>query len=172
MKYSKKEAAICGLFCPACSIYIGTTEDPKRLEQMSKMFNTPIEEMKCYGCRSDIRISYCDNCSLEKCAIEKGIDFCGQCPDYPCSDIKEFQAAGAHRFDLWDAQEKIKKEGYEKWMEEMIEHYSCPKCNSINSAYDPKCRSCGNVPSNQYVAEHGQEIIDFLKNNQTRLKSD
>ncbi len=32
----KKLAAVCGLFCPACTIYIGTREDPDRLKASAR----------------------------------------------------------------------------------------------------------------------------------------
>ena len=90
MKYDKTHAAVCGLYCPACSIYIATHEDPVRLKFIAKQFGLTEEEMKCNGCRSDKRIPYCDTCKLYPCAEEKGIDFCGECDEYPCDDIKEF----------------------------------------------------------------------------------
>jgi hypothetical protein len=49
-------------------------------------------------------------------------------------------------------------------MLEKREKYTCPQCRTINSAYDLKCRNCGHEPSCRYVAEHQQEIIQFLRN--------
>ena len=172
MKYNKQHAAVCGLFCPACTIFIATQEDPERLKSLADQFGITAEEMRCNGCRSDKRIPYCDNCKFFPCAQEKGIDFCGECDKYPCNDLKEFQAAGAHRFELWEAQEQIISKGYEKWMEKMMNYYSCSKCGKINSAYDFKCRSCGHQPSNQYTEKHGKRIFEFLAKQPTRLKKD
>ena len=39
----KKLAAVCGLFCPACTVYIGTTEEPARLEVMAQRMQRPVE---------------------------------------------------------------------------------------------------------------------------------
>jgi hypothetical protein len=39
-----------------------------------------------------------------------------------------------------------------------------PQCRSLNSAYDLKCRMCGQEPRSDYVAKHKQEIEQFLKN--------
>ena len=55
IKPVKKEAAVCGLFCTSCALYIGTKEDPERLEDFAKSFNLPVEDMECEGCRSDKR---------------------------------------------------------------------------------------------------------------------
>ena len=96
------------------------------------------------------------------CAQKTEFIFCGECKEYPCDDTKEFQAKMPHRLELWEAQEQIKKLGYEKWLEEMEKHYSCSECGTINSTYDPKCRSCGHQPCNQYNAIHGREILDFF----------
>ncbi|MFW9988566.1 MAG: DUF3795 domain-containing protein [Candidatus Odinarchaeota archaeon] len=172
MEYTKKHAAICGLYCPACTIFIGTQEDPKRLEMLANQFDISVEEMKCYGCRSEKRIPYCDTCKLYPCAQKKGIDFCGMCEDYPCDNLKEFQAGAAHRFELWNAQDQIAKEGYEIWMENMKNYYSCSQCGTINSAYDAKCRSCGHKPSNQYIKIHGNKILEFFEKYQTGLKKE
>ena len=172
MKYTKQHAAVCSLFCPACTIFIGTQEDPKRLEMLANQFNLSVEEMKCNGCRSETRIPYYDTCKLYPCAQEKGIDFCGECDEYPCDDLKEFQAAAPHRLELWDAQDQIVKKGYETWMEDMMNHFSCPECETINSAYDIKCRSCGHQPSNQYTKNHGNKILEFFKKQQAKVKEE
>lgn len=159
----KRLAAVCGLFCPACTVYIGTTEATDRLKIIAERFQKPIEEVQCEGCRSDKRCFYCrDSCRMGKCAQEKGVDFCGECGEYPCEDLKTFQTEAPHRIELWKSQERIKEAGYEKWYTEMIEYYSCPECDTLNSAYDLKCRSCGREPSCEYVSQHKQEIIDHL----------
>ena len=170
MKYDKTHAAVCGLFCPACTVFIATQEDPKHLEALAKQFGISTEEMKCNGCRSEKRIPYCDTCKIYPCAKKKGIDFCGECNEYPCDEIKAFQAAGAHRFELWEDQEAIKNEGIEEWIENKIKYYSCVDCGTINSAYDFKCRSCGSKSSNQYVLKHGKDIIKFLAAYGTKLE--
>jgi hypothetical protein len=123
----------------------------------------PVEEMECLGCRSQKRIAYCDNCKFVPCATEKGIDFCGECDEYPCSDLKEFQKQMPHRVELWEYHEKIKKQGWEKWFENMTEHYSCPECETINSAYDLKCRKCGHFPGSEFAEKHNEMISEHLK---------
>ena len=170
MEYTKTHAAVCGLYCPACTLFIATQEDPKRLLLLAKQFGSTTEELRCNGCRSDKRIPYCDTCKMYPCAQEKGVDFCGECDDFPCEIIKEFQAAAAHRFELWESQEKLAKLGYETWMKEMKVYYSCPKCETINSAYDFQCRKCGSKPSNKYTEKHGKEIMKFLKEQQNFSK--
>ena len=159
----KHLAAVCGLFCPACGAFIGTSEDPERLKATAGRLQRPVEELECHGCRSEKRCFYCsENCKMVKCAAEKGIDFCGECAEYPCAELKVFQAQFPHRIGLWKSQERIKEVGYEKWYTEIIEHYSCPECHTLNSAYDMACRKCGTTPSCNYVSLHKDEIIQHL----------
>lgn len=162
IKPAKKEAAVCGLFCTSCSIYIGTNEDPERLVNLAKGFNLPVKDMECKGCRSDKRIGYCANCKMFKCASEKGIEFCGACEDFPCEEIKQFQAVLPHRIELWLSQKRIQEVGSEKWFAEMLDHYACPECGAINSAYDMACRKCGITPSCKYVEVNQKEIINRM----------
>lgn len=160
IKYDKTCAAICGLFCPSCHAYIGTKEEPERLEAMAQRFNMPVEELRCEGCRSQVRSFYCrTQCMIHGCATRRGFDFCSACPDYPCQELKEFQAAAPHRIELWRSLERIRDAGPERWYLEMAERYSCSKCSTINSTYILKCRECGAEPSCAYVAEHQEEIV-------------
>ncbi|MCP4213258.1 MAG: DUF3795 domain-containing protein [bacterium] len=159
----KKFAAVCGLYCEACTLYIATTEDPERLKWMAERFQQSEEEVKCYGCRSAKRGPFCKTCKICDCAAERGIEFCVECTEYPCDDLKEFQSQRPHRIELWDDLERIGAVGCAQWMKEIRENYTCPKCGTINSAYDLKCRKCGNEPGCDYVGKHKQAIEKVLK---------
>lgn len=160
----KKMAAVCGLFCEACTLYIATQEDPPRLMALAARFGLSEDEVRCNGCRSDKRTTYCASCKMFACASRRGIDFCGECTEYPCPDLKQFQSERPHRIELWDNLEQIKTLGCKKWLETIREHYTCPQCRTINSAYDPRCRRCGGEPSCNYVAKHHQAIQLAKKN--------
>jgi len=161
----KRLAAVCGLFCPACTVFIGTREEPDRLKAIAERFQQPVEEVMCDGCRSDKRCFYCrDKCMMSKCAHEKGVEFCGECNEYPCEDLRTFQKEAPHRIELWRSQERIREAGYEKWYSEMLERYSCPECNTLNSAYDLKCRNCKREPASAYVGQLMQAISEYFKN--------
>ena len=164
LKPNKMTAAVCGLFCPSCTLFIATLEDPERLKRLAVSLNQTIEESHCEGCRSENKTNYCKKCKMVDCASEKGIEFCGECIKYPCEEIKTFQALKPHRIDLWQSQQRIKEAGYEQWYEEMVEHYSCPECNTINSAYDLACRKCGNIPSCSYVRINKEGILNHISN--------
>jgi hypothetical protein len=160
----KKLAAVCGLYCEACSWFIATTEDPERLKRLAAQLHFSEEESKCYGCRSDKRLPYCVKCKMFACAAERGIDFCSECEEYPCDDLKRFQSAMPHRIEIWANLERIKSIGYKQWLKEIKENYACPRCRVINSTYDLKCRRCGEQPSCNYVAKHKQVIEQYIRN--------
>ena len=159
----KKMAAVCGLYCEACTWFIATTEDPGRLKKLAAQRNWSEEESRCHGCRSGKRIPYCGECKMSSCAAERGIDFCGACEEYPCDHLKQFQSARPHRIELWGNLERIESVGYKQWLKEMRQYYTCPRCQTINSTYDIQCRKCGNEPSCGYVAKHRREIEQFFK---------
>ena len=159
----KTLTAVCGIFCPSCSVYIGTQEDPKRLKWMAQRFGRPVEELACHGCRAKTRAFHCQNCQFVACAAEKGVDFCGACSEYPCEALKTFQSEMPHRIELWESHKRLQDVGYETWYQEMVEHYSCPECHTINSAYDIACRKCGTTPSCEYVILHKEQIKEYLK---------
>ena len=159
----KKLAAVCGLYCEACTWFIATREDPKRLKGLAARLNWSEEGSRCYGCRSEKRLPYCQSCKMFECTSERGIDFCSECEQYPCDKLKQFQAAMPHRIELWANLGRIKSVGYEQWLKEIRDRYTCPECKTINSTYDLKCRKCGYDPSCSYVAEHKNEIEEYLK---------
>ncbi|MEW6187159.1 MAG: DUF3795 domain-containing protein, partial [Thermodesulfobacteriota bacterium] len=85
LQEKKRLSAVCGLFCPSCSLFIGTKEDPQLLKSLVERFHTKAEDLECEGCRSEKRSYYCRNlCYMAPCAARKGVEFCGQCDEYPC----------------------------------------------------------------------------------------
>ena len=159
VKPDKNLVSVCGLFCPACGIYYSTKENnEENLKQIANRINVPFEKIRCNGCRTETKTTYCMNCFMVKCAKDKGIDFCGECKEYPCGELKEFQSKMPHRAELWKSQERINEIGWEKWYLEMVDYYSCKECNTINGWYDFKCRNCGNTPGNDFV-KNNMEIV-------------
>jgi len=101
---------------------------------------------------------------MYKCAAEKGIAFCGECSEYPCAALKTFQGEAPHRIELWQSQQRIREAGFERWYEEMVDHYRCRVCGTLNSAYDMACRKCGANPSCDYVSLHKDQILQQMAN--------
>lgn len=162
-KADKRLAAVCGLYCEACSWFISTREDPERLRRLAAQLHYTEEESRCFGCRSGKRLPYCGNCRIYACAAERGIDFCSRCEEYPCDELRKFQSAMPHRIELRANLDRVKEVGYRQWLLEIRENYACPRCRTLNSAYDLKCRRCGEEPSCRYVARHRNAIEHHLK---------
>lgn len=150
-------AAYCGLYCESCSAYIGSTEDAARLAVTAKRVNKTIDEVTCTGCRSEKLSFYCSACKMKECCNDKGLEFCYACGDYPCSTIVTFQKQMPHRSELFESLSYLKEQGLDSWCKKMKADYSCANCGTINSAYDLKCRKCGNEPSSDFNQRNKRE---------------
>lgn len=80
----------CGLDCEKCDAYIATVNNDQTLrEKTAKLWaelnNAPIlpEHINCEGCRMNgAKTVFCDSlCGIRKCALNKGVSTCGDCPD-------------------------------------------------------------------------------------------
>jgi len=81
--------AYCGLDCEQCDAYLATVRDDqalrektaKRWSELNGVLILP-EHINCEGCRADgVKTVYCDSlCPIRKCALQKGVTTCGDCP--------------------------------------------------------------------------------------------
>lgn len=103
--------------CNYCPRYIATQSgNVERLKEVAVMWKrvgwrdtilSP-EEMVCYGCSS---VSWCRR-DIQKCALEKGVDNCGKCKNYPCDKVlKAFEQAESY---AKICKERCSKELYER----------------------------------------------------------
>jgi len=164
MLHSKNLVSACGLYCGACGIYLATQEnDTEKLLQYAIVLNQSLNETFCDGCRADRKSAHCSKmCLFIKCTFEKGILFCGVCQKFPCKELTDFQSKMPHRVEILQSQNRLKEIGTEQWLIEMKENYSCPQCNTVNSAYDMACRKCGYSPGNKFVNRHTNLIYNHL----------
>ncbi len=87
--------AFCGLNCLKCEAFLATQNNDDALrakvaEESSRTFNITVlpEQINCNGCLSDgIKISYCDQCEIRKCAKGRHFRTCADCEDYACSNL-------------------------------------------------------------------------------------
>lgn len=92
---NRKIIAACGNDCSACPRY---HREPYRKTEQELLHTAELwfkigyrdhvvtnEEIACMGCTEDNWCRY----RVVKCVKEKGIETCGQCPQYPCDNIKE-----------------------------------------------------------------------------------
>ena len=103
--------AYCGLACHDCGAYLATVADDAQkrkdvAEQWSKEQNARIgaEEMDCLGCLTDSEriFTFCRDCEVRTCAIEKMVPNCAYCGSYVCGALEKIFAMapeGRERLD-------------------------------------------------------------------------
>ena len=103
--------AYCGLVCSDCPGYMATqANDRATLEMLAEQarneYNVPdatSEMVQCDGClsASTRKCSYCTQCVLRLCGVERGVENCANCPDFACEKLTSFFAlVPAARFML------------------------------------------------------------------------
>jgi hypothetical protein len=156
-------AAVCGLCCDVCSIFIASYEDPARLTLLAGRMGWTAEEAYCDGCRSDRLTPYCRECDLRTCAEQRGHAFCKECADYPCAELEAFRREKPHRAEIYQNLGRIAEVGVDDWLRETKDRYACPSCGTLNSCYDLKCRKCCHKPSCDFVDAHKELIGEALR---------
>ena len=142
--------AYCGLYCGSCE-RLHASKDNK-LTEFSKDGNQLIEDIKCFGCKSDTVAKHCRTCEIKLCNQEKNIEFCNQCPEYPCVKLTEFKETPRYPYhcEVFDNLKFIEEKGLKQWLEEQQNRWSCPKCNNEFMWYTQQCEQCG-TEVNGYV---------------------
>ena len=121
--------APCGLDCFNCHFYRAREDADamQTLEEMSVQYNVPVDIMLCNGCRAhDGQIPLqkhvfgeAHRCAAYECAKGKGVDFCGDCDDFPCDNLHPYaDKAGElpHNIKVFNLC-LINKLGLEAWAE-------------------------------------------------------
>ncbi len=121
MDYQRMTAP-CGLDCFNCPVYLA--KDNERLRAaVARNLNVPVERVVCRGCRDEGGtigfLGMTEPCNVYKCIQKKGLDFCCDCPDFPCDHLHPYADKAAERphntkvFNLC----LIKKMGLQSWAE-------------------------------------------------------
>jgi hypothetical protein len=86
----EKLAAPCGLYCGACPLYKAQT-DRVLAEKLAPRLGLAVESCTCSGCRAQkgcVSVMGEPICETYDCCVnEKGLDFCYECTDFPCSKL-------------------------------------------------------------------------------------
>ena len=81
-------AAPCGIHCGLCPLNRALSDEKLR-NTLAQRMNVPPEKATCQGCRAID--GHCpvigEQCATFICAVEKGIDFCCDCSEFPCSKL-------------------------------------------------------------------------------------
>jgi hypothetical protein len=118
----RRMTAPCGLDCFNCPVHLA--RDNERLRAaVARTLNVPVEQVVCRGCREENGtiglLGMTEPCNVYRCIQKKGLDFCCDCPDFPCDHLHPYADKAAERphntkvFNLC----LIKKMGVEKWAE-------------------------------------------------------
>lgn len=87
---------------------------------MNALANVP-----CNGCRDNSDWRYCmPDCFVKKCAAEEGVDFCGECKDFPCEEVKTAFPIGSIMYTDWlDRNTVIQKNGIEEYVQSLADKF-------------------------------------------------
>ena len=147
----KHLAAVCGLYCGACTLYRARRdENTKRLkevlQQASERWQVPESEIECDGCLAGGRLTpYCKECGMRLCAENRpGVTRCSDCPDFPCKMNIDFNNDGLrHHAEVLANLRHLREIGPEQWLVEQEERWRCPECGIQIDWYARACYACG-----------------------------
>lgn len=104
-----KMIAYCGLDCEKCDAYLATIRDDQALREKTakawaELNQAPIlpEHINCLGCRADgVKTVFCDSlCQIRQCALNKGVETCGGCPEMErCGTVGQIHAGAPEARD-------------------------------------------------------------------------
>jgi hypothetical protein len=114
----------CGRFCGECDIYIAySTSDNEALSRLARKYSEETgreispDKLKCVGCKGKSSGCWCSSCEVRSCAEDRGMEFCYQCPDYPCDMLsRQFEKYPEARENL----KTISKIGPDAWVAAML----------------------------------------------------
>lgn len=120
--------APCGITCAVCYVYLK-------------------KKKPCLGCHGQdaSKPEHCRKCKIKDCAAGQGIDFCFECPDFPCATIKRLDKSYRQRYEvsLIENAMRLKTVGAKRHLIEEKEKWICSHCGGIISLHDRICSECG-----------------------------
>lgn len=134
--------SFCGLYCGACETLRANMED--RIDELARQRERTVEDVTCFGCKTEINGSYCRRCVIKQCAKDKEIEFCSDCLEYPCQRLRDFcDDKYPHHSIVTKNLEYLKRHGEVSWLNEQKIRWSCSKCGANFSWYSDRCKNCG-----------------------------
>jgi len=120
--------ASCGLNCYACYAHVRTKN-------------------RCEGCRGDVATlpKHCLQCAIKNCSLQMNVDFCVDCPRFPCMRIKRLNKRYREKYqtDLIESMIRFRAIGAEAYLAEERAKYTCPQCGGVVSIHSRVCSECG-----------------------------
>ncbi len=151
----------CGIYCGACDIH--TAYKTGRKTRLSTFWSEPLLktflrsqrvdykdsrtlQLQCDGCKSDNVFINCKICRIRACAIDKKVEHCIDCSEYPCAMIvgrKKIEGLLPHLKCTHSNMETIRKNNVAQWLLEQEKQWQCPDCRTSFAWYSTKCGACG-----------------------------
>jgi len=119
-----------------------TKEAPKAKEGPSAKAGP---QVNCDGCLGGGRVSgHVPKCAIRECAAAKTkTRHCSECAEFPCSRITDFNDDGVlHHAIVLENLRQLRTMGIKDWAKYEADRWSCPKCGTPFSWYDPECPKC------------------------------
>lgn len=137
----KDRIAPCGLHCGKCFAYVygdiheasvKLRKDLGNFEPYAKRFSLFVDpvfdkycafhsmldyfaEAQCKGCRQE-QCKFYSNCKVRSCTKERNVDFCYQCPEFPCENTGLDENLYKRHVEI---NKRIKEVGLETYYEEI-----------------------------------------------------
>jgi hypothetical protein len=80
------------------------------------------QDEPCRGCRFGGGWSWWPDCPVRDCVMERGLDFCHQCDDFPCTRLKEEPLLGRKKV-IVETNEEMRGVDLDDWMEKIKQKY-------------------------------------------------
>lgn len=122
--------APCGVNCAVCYVFLK-------------------KKKPCLGCHGGdtSKPEHCRTCEIKACATAQGVDFCFNCPTYPCAIIKRLDKSYKQRYQvsLIENAATIQAVGAQAFLLTEQAKWSCPVCEGVVALHDRICSECGQV---------------------------
>lgn len=127
------DISVCGLNCAKCDIHQASYGNEKLLRETIEWFkkerNETIkpEQINCDGCRGSLKRHWSPECKMMLCAKNRGLQYCFQCEDFPCTILNEFSSDGIpHHKQTVKNMKRMKEVGIEAWIAGQKKCTFCP----------------------------------------------
>jgi hypothetical protein len=142
MTVKKEYLSPCGMYCSVCAVKSADQYNDQNLKAiLASVFVTSPENVACDGCMSENTFQFAKTCSIRACAIEKSLEGCYQCDDFPCETINSFPFEVSRNAMLANIP-RWKELGTERWVAEVESQYTCSNCGALFHRFAVVCPNC------------------------------
>ncbi len=142
MSLKKEYLSPCGMYCSVCAVRSADLYNDQKLKEiLASVFGTSPENVACDGCMSENTFLFAKTCSIRACALEKSLEGCHQCDDFPCDHINNFPFE-ISRNAMLAAIPRWKELGTERFVAEVEGHYTCSSCGALFHRFASLCPNC------------------------------